>query len=117
MLKSVLRASVVFGLLASPAAALNYNQDPAHFLRTDVMDPNGHSVGYIIDWRTNPDRSVREYMVGVGGILGLGITFVWVDIGCFAVDSTTSTTNNPRLKIDRTANQLKIFPGSPIKCT
>jgi hypothetical protein len=124
MLKRVLLASVVGGLMATGALAQDKVQDKAvgaadpsqakfissqtedqwvfsKFKGSNVLGPNDEHIGDVSDLLFDKSGKIYGVIVGVGGFLGIGQKNVAIDMGAFQVmpastgSSTSSSSNDP----------------------
>lgn len=74
-------------------------------LGASVYNMNEESIGDINDMIVNLDGSVEGVIIGVGGFLGIGEKEVAIALS--AIDLKMTEAGNPRLYLDRTAEELK----------
>lgn len=72
---------------------------------SSVYNKNEESIGNINDMIVSFDGSVEGVIIGVGGFLGIGEKEVAISLSAIDLDMTEA--GNPRLYLDRTAEELK----------
>jgi hypothetical protein len=139
MLKRLLLASAVSGLMASgawaqgPAAAAAGDAPGGTFISAqgpgqwvfsklkgaNVLGPSDEHIGDVSDLLFDKSGKVDGVIVGVGGFLGIGQKNVAIDLSAFQVvpagnDGTTGTSSNDatdvKLKVSWNKEQLQAAP-------
>jgi hypothetical protein len=77
---------------------------------TTVLGPDNQKVGDIIDILLDKSGQVRAFIVGVGGVLGLGAKEVAIDLTEFR-EVPASDGNKAQLKVPMTKEQLAQAPN------
>jgi sporulation protein YlmC with PRC-barrel domain len=76
---------------------------------TTVLGSDNQKVGDVIDILLDKSGQVRAFVVGVGGVLGLGAKEVAIDLTEFR-EVPPSNGNKPQLKVSMTKEQLTQAP-------
>jgi PRC-barrel domain len=76
---------------------------------TTVLGPDNQKVGDIIDILFDKSGQVRAFVVGVGGVLGLGAKEVAIDLTQFR-EAPAGDGNQAQLKVPMTKEQLAQAP-------
>lgn len=108
MLRQTLGAIVLAGLTAVPAAAQNTSDTPSapvlsveRMLGLDVVNPDGDEVGKLRDILVMESAGVHSYVIGMGGVLGIGDKLVQV------APADVDVSDPARPVVDATREQLE----------
>jgi len=128
MLKKVMIAAAMTGLMVGAAAAAEGTQSTAPppssakfinsqhadqylastFKGTDVVDKDGQKIGDISDILFDRDGKIEAYVVSVGGFLGIGAKDVALAPSAFEVVAGDKSKNEAdKLKLAMTKDELK----------
>lgn len=87
----------------------------SNFIGTDVIGPDNEKIGDVNDVLFTKDGKIVGYIVGVGGFLGIGSknvalapsSFQMVPAGSGTTGSATGASDDMKLKLNMTKDQLK----------
>ncbi len=79
---------------------------------TAVVGADGKRIGEVVDVLLGRNGQARAYIVGMGGVMGLGAKEIAIDISQFQDMPAAATTsaNRAELKVPLTATQLAAVP-------
>lgn len=77
---------------------------------TAVVGPDNQRIGEIVDVLLDRSGQARAFLVGVGGIAGLGAKEIAIDLGQFHEIPAAGSGARPPLKVPLTMEQLAAVP-------
>ncbi len=118
MRKSTILAVLIVGMTGGAVAAATAPQfislAPPDMLSSNVVglnvyDMNNHDLGKIQDIAFDANKTVKGYVLSVGGVLGMGVHYVAVDPGSVAIKYDNGD-KKWHANMNSTVDQLKSAP-------
>jgi sporulation protein YlmC with PRC-barrel domain len=75
-----------------------------------VVGADGRRIGEVVDILLNRNGTVRAFVVGMGGVMGLGVKEIAIDLGQFHDIPAPGNGRRPELKVPLTMDQLAEVP-------
>jgi sporulation protein YlmC with PRC-barrel domain len=76
-------------------------------LGSDIVDPNGRTIGQVADLLVQPDGGIQSVLIDVGNFLGIGYRTVAIDLDQLQRESDGGKTFMVRM----TSDELKTLPA------
>ncbi|MCB4803208.1 hypothetical protein QO001_002864 [Methylobacterium brachiatum] len=101
-------ATMADNLRPTFVAQTPYDMVASKLIGANVTNAANDTIGQIADFVLDQKGSVKAWIIGVGGFLGIGSKYVAVDPSVMKLDRTDDKTLQAR--IDTTKDQLKAAP-------